>query len=88
MAMKNISDEQVCSAYYQCQLQKSMVMDAPMDLYPYHFLMEWTGECEKVCFRAMERACDRGYIEYGVSLRCGWLTEKGMELITINNKEL
>ena len=40
-------------------------------------LMAKTGLPEKVVYAAMEREDDRGYLEYGVSLRCGWLTEQG-----------
>ena len=32
---------------------------------------------EKVIYAAMERDHDKGYLEYGVSLRTAWLTEKG-----------
>lgn len=32
---------------------------------------------EKVVSRKLEELARRGYIEYGVSTRAGWLTEKG-----------
>lgn len=32
---------------------------------------------EKAVIRKMERLSDKDYIEYGVSARTGWLTEKG-----------
>lgn len=32
---------------------------------------------EKVVLTKMEKLADRGYIEYGVSARTGWLTDKG-----------
>lgn len=73
MATKDISDEQVCRAYSEYQRNLSR--------YPYQLLSAWTGEPEKVCYRAMERADRRGLIEYGVSLRTGWLTEKGIQLL-------
>lgn len=38
----------------------------------------------KVLYAALERASDRGLIEFGVSLRSGWLTAKGVELIRAN----
>ena len=75
MAMKDISDTQVCIAY-----QKK---DDPLEQWPYQILMRMTNQPEKVCYKACERACNRGFIEYGVSLRSGWLTEKGQELIKI-----
>ena len=49
--------------------------------FPYQYLSIWTGACDNVCYRAMERDYDNGYIDYGVSLRSGWLTNKGKELI-------
>lgn len=39
---------------------------------------------EKVVIRKMERLADRGYIEYGVSPRTGWLTEKGKHVLEAN----
>ena len=49
--------------------------------WPYETLAARTGQPEKVCYRAMERAERRGLIEYGVSLRTGWLTEAGKALL-------
>lgn len=74
MATKDITDLMVCQAYQDRQ---------PTEL-PYDLLMQRTGECLKVCYRAMERAHGRGYIEYGVSLRSGWLTDKGKQLLKEN----
>lgn len=48
--------------------------------YPYDRLMSVLGCPTKVAYVAMERACDRGYIEFGVSLRTGWITDKGRSL--------
>ncbi len=68
MATKDISDLQVLKAYSRSR---------DLGKFPEEILQEETGECEKVCFKAMERAHDRGLIEYGCSLRSGWLTDKG-----------
>ena len=73
MARKDVTDKMVCDA----------VLDAAAQRYsnwPYELLSMRTGEPEKVCFRAMERAFDHGLLEYGVSLRTAWLTESGEEL--------
>ena len=35
----------------------------------------------KVIYRKMEKLVDEGYLEYGVSLRTAWLTDKGMEYL-------
>lgn len=49
--------------------------------WPYKILAEWTGQPEKVCYRAMERAESHGLVECGTSLRSGWLTDAGIQLI-------
>lgn len=74
MSVKDISDELVCKAIHQFKKTG--------DLWPYVLLQKWTGQPEKVCYRAMERAQRHGLIEVGVSLRCGWLSEKGLALLT------
>ena len=95
MAMKHVSDVQVCRAVqaYQDAVQAIrpagrgwiVTLDqrdnSEWPPYPYEALSVETGQPEKVCYRAMERACDRGYIEYGVSLRTGWLTKEGKALL-------
>jgi hypothetical protein len=68
MSTKDISDAQVIRAYLITKL---------MGRWPNDILAEMTGECFKVCEQAMERAVRRGYIDYGVSLRTGWVTPKG-----------
>lgn len=73
MATKHISDKQVVEAV--------AIFNRDRGRWPYELLAESTGQCEKVCFRAMERACDRGLLEYGVSLRTAWLTEDGRKLL-------
>lgn len=35
------------------------------------------GAPQKVVWAAMERDCRLGYLEYGINLRGGWLTDKG-----------
>lgn len=73
MATKHISDKQVVEAV--------AIYNRDRGLWPYELLANSTSECEKVCFRAMERAASRGLLEYGVSLRTAWLTEKGRKLL-------
>lgn len=79
MSVKNVTDEMVVKAVND--FRKSG-MCGP---YPYEALANLTGECEKVCYRAMERAERHGLIEYGVSLRTGWLTDKGIDLLGREN---
>lgn len=73
MATKDISDAQVCRAYAEAKSIPGVFAET--------ILMRMTGQPEKVCYRAMERAERRGLIEYGVSLRSGWLTDAGMQLL-------
>lgn len=44
-------------------------------------IAEWRRLCDiystKAVIRKLEELADRGYIEYGVSVRGAWLTEKG-----------
>jgi hypothetical protein len=90
MAVKDITDRQVCEAYsrYQARVREETKTPRLYGIGPghkskwaYDYLMEITGQPFKVCYRAMERADDRKYIDYGVSLRSGWLTEKGENLL-------
>jgi len=78
MATKDITDTQVCEAYVAFRSYSAAGL---YDWWPYLILMDRTGQPEKVCYRACERAQNRGYVECGVSLRSGWLTDKGLELI-------
>ena len=80
MARKNITDLQVLLALEKWKQDNR----GP---WAYETLAAETGECEKVCYRAMERAYDRGLLDYGVSLRTAWITQKGHDLLQAN-KEL
>lgn len=82
MSTKDVTDKMVVDAYAEAMRQRGQGSGAPWAdyEYPYVILMRVTGECEKVCYRAMERACARDLVEYGVSLRTGWLTDKGQAL--------
>ncbi|MEM9354618.1 MAG: hypothetical protein AAGB04_00260 [Pseudomonadota bacterium] len=80
MATKDITDRQVLLAYQEAKQQRKVV-------FPYQILMRDTGQCQKVCYRAMERAANRGLIEYGVSLRSGWITDEGRKLLDISTND-
>lgn len=73
MKTADITDTQVCQAFAQWRESR--------DLFADQVLMLLTNAPEKVAMRAMERAARRGLVEYGVSLRTGWLTEKGKGLL-------
>lgn len=72
MAMKDIKDCEVILAFLE-----SKANNHALGLWPYQILEQKTGQAEKVCFRCMERANNRGFIEYGTSLRSGWVTRQG-----------
>lgn len=78
MATKDITDLQVVMAYRDSLRQRN---GSPRGYWPEEILQGTTGESEKVCYRAMERAFRHGLIEYGVSLRSGWLTNAGLTLL-------
>lgn len=81
MSRKDITDVMVCLAYRHAK----QLREAVGEMWPEELLQLGTGEPEKVCYRAMERACQHGLIEYGVSLRSGWLTDMGKELIATDS---
>lgn len=74
MAVKDISDAQVCQA---CAAFHAGDRDTQNSL---SILMAMTGQPSKVCFRAMERAERRGLIECGVSLQTAWPSKTGWQL--------
>jgi hypothetical protein len=75
-----ISDEMVCKAYVYYQ---ENFAGKGSEKFPYDILHEWTGEDFQVCYESMERTCRNGFVEYGVSLRTGWITKEGKELIDV-----
>lgn len=86
MATKHISDIQVLEAYRDAgqrrtqQLERPGPVDAPL-VWPELLLEQRTSQPAKVCLSAMRRACQRGLLDYGVSLRSGWITPEGMALL-------
>jgi hypothetical protein len=68
---KHISDVQVLWAYVESSRRNH-------DMWPYDVLQRDLGVPLKVAYAAMERADRRGLVEYGVSLRSGWVTDQGL----------
>lgn len=79
MATKSITDLQVAQAYAQWRLELESTPNQARDALT--ILQLITKEPPKVCYRAAERADKRGLIDYGTSLRTGWLTDKGNQLL-------
>lgn len=78
MSRKDVTDVMVCHAVAEYQ---AAIRAGRHALYPYQALAAQTGQPEKVCWRAIERADQRGLLEWGVSLRTAWLTEAGQSLL-------
>jgi hypothetical protein len=97
MSTKDITDRHVCEAYAEVdagrkhvklgQLFGDILGGTPLRRVEFAdaILLRKTGQPEKVVNRAMERAHRHGLIEYGVSLRSGWLTEEGQRLLAADN---
>lgn len=79
---KMITDVQVCMAVrmYHVGLDNRLP-GVPAPAYPYTILSEQLDVPEKVAYSAIIRAHRNGLIEYGTSLRTGWLTTKGIQLL-------
>lgn len=78
MATKDISDVDVLLAYGDA---KALRESGTIVVWPEDLLTARLEQHEKVCLRAMERACKRGLIEYGVSLHAGWITDDGRRVL-------
>ena len=74
----DITDFQVCQAYW---VKHAIYRDM---MFATEILEAETGMPIKVVYAAIERAASRGYVEYGTSLRSGWLTTTGQELLRAN----
>lgn len=79
MARKDISDREVVQA-----AQAFTKDNREPCVFVNERLHNETGEPLKVCQSAMSRASNRGYIDYGVSIRSAWPTEEGLQLINQN----
>lgn len=83
MKRSDISDYEVCLAVEDFQ--------KTMGNFPYEVLARKFNCDEKLAYSACKRAEENGLIEYGVSLRTGWLTEKGKQVLvpptTTNDRE-
>ncbi len=82
MATKDISDLQVVQAFAEMEGQIDATRGTNQRFeYADDILMRTTGQPEKVCLCAMERAYKRGFVECGMWLRGGWLTKEGWSLL-------
>lgn len=74
MKTSDIADATVCAAFADAEM---LGIGATAD----QMLQLLTGAHLKVCLRAMERAQRRGFVDSGVSIRTGWLTDEGRRLL-------
>ena len=89
MKRKDISDLEVCKAVQAYQealppfdINNLFKLGAETPLFPYEALALKFNCDKKLAYSACERAEEHGLIDYGVSLRTGWLSDKGKELLT------
>lgn len=82
MRTSDISDVQVCEAYRRWGVEAEACVHAARTAEVH--LMEMTGAPIKVALSAMSRASRHGLVNYGVSLRTGWLEDAGKQLLDIN----
>lgn len=75
MKRSDIPTEEVMKAYQEYRANHAQ--------FPTEILMKKYNCPEKLVYSAIKRDYDNGLIEYGVSLRTGWLTEKGLRLINL-----
>ena len=74
MTIEDITDLQVCEAYYAASRCN--------ELFASDYLQRDTEESDDVIYSAMKRALDDGLIAHqGRTLRHGWLTKKGMDVL-------
>lgn len=78
MATKDITDRQCVEAAVRYHARLALKLRGT---YGPEILAEATGQPYKVCIRAYERAVQRGYLDFGVSLRTAWATPEGKELL-------
>ena len=76
--MKRITDKMAVMA--QWEWRKKMLAKKPR-AQAKETLADATGRSLDACEKALRRAADRGYLDYGVSLRTAWLTDAGLRLI-------
>ena len=87
MACKDIDDLEVLRAYADAWTARLSIDTKSREcVWPEKLLHQRTGQAPKVCWRAMERCDRRGFIDYGVSLRGGWLTHKGAQYLEDNRR--
>jgi len=82
MAVKDISDWQVCAAIYDMhQLRLAGALTTSPAEAIIEQLMVSTGQPGKVCTRALERAYRHGLVEAGMWFHSGWLTLDGIGVL-------
>lgn len=81
MARKDVPDLLVCRVYREMWARRHANPGRSGRPWPEEMLATETGQPQKVCYRAMERAFEHGLLDYGMWLRGAWLTPAGLELL-------
>lgn len=83
----NLLDELVCFSYAMRKEYPRLLELAAYDqltdgniVWPYHAIMKISGQSEDVCLELCEQAEAKGLIEYGTTIKGGWLTEQGEKI--------
>ncbi|MCJ2131584.1 hypothetical protein [Methylobacterium sp. E-045] len=97
----DITDEMVCRAYVEMGALRDAIPPMEMAQHSFttpgiepafefefvdEILVRNTGAPWKVVDAAIERAYDHGLIEFGVTMRSGWLTDKGKALLALKEE--
>ena len=80
---KDIPTEAVLKACQQFHSKNSFLNRKA----PWKFLLEEFKAPVNVIYSAMERDFNKGYLEYGVSLRTSWLTKEGEQFLKERENE-
>ena len=83
MGRKDITDKQVCEAYAEYEKQVRAVKNSDYSdvEFLYEILRRQTGRTDRECIKVIERADDKGLIEFGSSSPVIRLTDKGRALL-------
>ena len=77
MQLKDISIKTILEQQQQWQDNNDLS-------FTYEILSKKYNCSEKLIYKKMEKLVDKDYLEYGVSLRTAWLTEKGLKFLKEN----
>lgn len=75
---RDVTDREVVEAFVEAQRRRD---GGPRIVWPEDVIVERKSVPRAVAYAAMDRAFDRGFLDFGVSLRAGWPTDTGLALL-------